>query len=421
MADYNPFNPNSVVTPSLFAGRVEQVKEICQKLTQVKHGMPANFLIFGERGIGKTALAKLVGYISRVNDKGFYSLNLLTSYYITEQGQSISSVLQESVNKLTDQMDKTLVQDMVGRLGKLFNNGKFQIGAFGSSVGVDLSSKATKSALDITIKDQTVSILSNIIKSLNKKVDTSDDTQKDTQDGVLIIIDELHNLEDIPSAASILRNIITTLDVDGLGKIAFLLIGYEEDMKRFFSVDSSSRRTFDIKELGVMPIKDAKEVLTKGFIEVSVKWDEDALNRNIQVAGGYPHSIQILGHNLIETDKDGLIDQNDWTQVIFDTALDLQDKEFSTMYTFKKKQNEKDKILATLAGADNPLTKTELKKLNLSKNVYRCLQELKAAGAIKEDDEEKIHLHSQLFRTAIRFDVAYRRLVLKQTTDQAQV
>lgn len=420
MAVYNPFNPNSVVMPSLFAGRVDQVKDICQKLTQLKHGMPASFLIYGERGIGKTALAKLIGYISRANDKEIYGLNLLTAYYITEQGQSISSVLQESVNKLTDQMDKTLVEEIGGRLGKLFSNGKFQIGAFGVSTSVDLSNKADKSILDITIKDQTVSILSSIIKSLNKKTKNSEGSDNVIQDGVLIIIDELHNLEDIAFAASILRNIVTTLDVDGLGKVSFLLIGYEEDIKKFFSVDTSSRRTFDIKELGVMPLPEAKEVLTKGFNEAKIKWDEDALNKNIRVAGGYPHSIQILGHNLIEKDKDGFIDQEDWNEVIFETALDLREKEFSTMYTFRKKQNEKDRILVTLAEAAGILTKSDLKKMNLSKNIYRCLQDLKACGAIKEDDEERLYLHSQLFRTAILFDLAYRRLVLKQSESKRE-
>lgn len=411
MADYNPFNPNSVVTPTLFAGRAGQVHEICQKLSQLKHGMPASFFIFGERGIGKTALAKLIGHVSRAKDKELYDLNLLTSYYIAEQGQSISSVLQESINKITDEMDKNLVDEIGGRLGHLFKNGKFQIGAFGTNLGIDLSSKEAKTNFDITVKDQTVSILSNILKNLTKNTEKSD---YKTQQGVLIIIDEIHNISDIPSIASILRNIVTSLDVDGLGKISFLLIGYEEDVKRFFSIDSSSRRTFDTKELSVMPPQEAAEVLKKGFKEANVKWDETALNKNIEVAGGYPHSIQILGHNLIQKDSDGYIDQVDWTEVIFDTAFDLQDKEFSMMYTFRKKQNDKDKILIALAKEKDPLSRDQLRKLNLTSNFSRCLQDLRSSGAIKEDHDAKIHLHSQLFKTAIRFDLAYRQIILKQ-------
>lgn len=60
MMKYNPFNPNSVVSTNLFAGRTEYVLKILRKMEQVKKGMPASFFLSGERGIGKTALAKLI-------------------------------------------------------------------------------------------------------------------------------------------------------------------------------------------------------------------------------------------------------------------------------------------------------------------------------------------------------------------------
>src|SRR6266436_2745103 len=108
--NFNPFNPNSVVVPNLFAGRTKNVLEISRKLSQLKHNMPASFFIHGERGIGKTALAKLVKSIAVVNGSDLYNLNLLTSYYSVEGGQDLSSVLQSSINNLTDQMDTTMVQ-----------------------------------------------------------------------------------------------------------------------------------------------------------------------------------------------------------------------------------------------------------------------------------------------------------------------
>ena len=48
----NPFNPNSVVQPQLFAGRVNQVHHVVRKMSQIRDKMPSSFIISGERGIG---------------------------------------------------------------------------------------------------------------------------------------------------------------------------------------------------------------------------------------------------------------------------------------------------------------------------------------------------------------------------------
>lgn len=402
MAKYNPFNPNSVVEPVLFAGRSEQVLDICKKLQQLKHNMPASFFIYGERGIGKTALAKLIRYVASKNDPILYELNLLPSYYSVEKNQDISSVLQESLNKLADQMDKSLIDKLGGRLGEIFKNGKFQIGAFGTSIGVETSiSQAEK---NITVKDQTVAILSNIIKAI-------DEESENKKGGVFIIIDEIHNLRDIEGSASILRSIITSLDVENLGKISFMIIGYKEDMEKFFSEDSSSMRTFDSIELDVMPPTEAQDVLTKGFKAAEIKWDENALKKNILAAGGYPHSIQVVGHKLIDTDKDDNVDEKDWSDAIMNTAVDLQSKEFSTMYTFRKPLTERDRLLVCLAEQNKPLSKKEIGQITEVKNVYQHIPKLRTIGAIKETDDGKVYLQSQLLRTAILMDTSIRKFL----------
>lgn len=401
MSNLNPFNPNSVVAPNLFAGRSSQLLEICKKLSQLRFNMPSSFFIYGERGIGKTALAKLIRFIATEKDDILYNLNLITSYYAVEGGQELASVLQESLNKLTDEMDKSLVEKIGSRLGGIFKNGKFQIGAFGASI--DIETKESELKKEITIKDQTVSILSNIVKSLNE------DETTQIKDGILIVIDEIHHLKDMDKAASIIRNIVTTLDVENLGKISFLLIGYEEDLEKFFSKDSSSRRTFDLFKLNIMPDSEASEILSKGFTSVAITWDEKSLSESIKVAGGYPHSIQMIGHNLVKVDSDKHIDNNDWQKAIFTTALELQSKAFANLYSFNKPLTIKDQILVLLANENKPLSKKDIAD-KLQKNIYQYIPELKTKGAIKEDSEDKIILQSQLFRTSILMDQSIRQL-----------
>lgn len=413
MAKFNPFNPNSVVAPTLFAGRYSQVDDICKKLSLLKHRMPASFFIYGERGIGKTALVKLIRYVSTLKDPEIHNLNVLTSYYAIEAGQNIGSVLQEAINKLTDEMSSGLINIISTKLGDIFKNGKFQIGAFGLSLGIEKNPE-DESRAEIRIKDQVVSILSNILKGVQ---------EEGQKDGILIILDEMHNLGNINSTASVLRNIVTTLDVENLGMVSFLLVGYEEDMEKFFSEDVSAKRTFDPVKLDVMPNNEAVEVLKRGFDSIKMHYNKTLLEENISVAGGYPHSIQIIGNHLIESDDDGLIGPKDWDDATFAASLTLQSKEFSNMYSFNKPLNMGDQILVFLAKKNKPLSKKEICDGLNQKNIYQYIPHLKKVGAIKENEEKKLYLQSQLFRTAILLNqfIRDRRALAQQRKDEKEI
>lgn len=174
-------------------------------------------------------------------------------------------------------------------------------------------------------------------------------------------------------------------------------------MDRFFAGDPSARRHFDIVELASMPRPEAKEVLTKGFEKAGVTYDESALERHIDVAGGYPHSIQMIGHHLIEADSDQKITDEDWDRALRLSAIELTRKDFSEMYDFKGKGTLRETVLNILALVAVPTTKQNLRDLADGKNIYTstCLGELKKSGAIKERPDGTIVLHSMLFRAAI--------------------
>lgn len=418
----NPFNPNSIVTPTLFAGRYRQVFQILQKLKQVSEGMPASFVLQGDRGIGKTALAKLVMYAAEANDPVFENLKFLTSYYSIEKGQTFESVLQTSLNLMTDRMPETIINRLSQRLGNFFKNGKFTVGAFGASIGYESGGETSVQQENMIIKDRAISALSNIIGGLDE-----DNNSERKLDGVLIVLDEIHNLKDIDGVAQILRSISTTLDVNRLGKISFMVIGYPEGMDRFFDGDPSARRHFDLIDLSAMPKKEAKEVLTKGFQKLNLSWDETILDKNIDVAGGYPHSIQIIGHHLVEVDQDGNINDEDWGLALHNSAEELTRKDFAELYDFKGKGTIRETVLNILSLVGRPLTKQELRDFTDGKNIYQssCLGELKKTGAIRELPDGTLTLHSMLFRASILMHIythakinnAYLQLIEKFRSD----
>ena len=396
----NPFNPNSVVKPQLFAGRPNQILRVIRKLSQVRDKMPSSFVISGERGIGKTAFANLIMFIAQKRDAELENLNFLTTYYSVEKGQSFRSVLQSSLNLLTDQLPKSSIERLKLHLGSFFKDGKFSLGAFGVKAEMDKQSKKE----DMYLKDQTISILTNILKGIE---DDRKENIQNTHDGVLVVLDEIHNVKQIEGTAQILRNVITTLDMNGYGNIAFLVISYPEAVKQFFKGDPSAQRNFDRLPLGIMPENEAQEILTKGFKQAEIEYDKKAVQNNINKAGGYPHSIQVLGHNLVEIDDNNKIDQKDWEKAIKQTAVELQRKDFSNLYRFNGKTRQRGEILNVLAMMPEPIPKNILSKA-FEKNIYTssCLPELKKIGAVKEAPETGLlSLQSYLFKSAIRLHI----------------
>ncbi len=392
----NPFNPNGVVSPNLFAGRSSQVNKILKKLELVKNGTPASFIFVGDRGIGKTALAKLTRYIATCKDEELYNLNFLSSYYSVDKGQSAEEVLQASLNELSENMSKSVISRLQNHLGKLFQNGKFSIGAFGASLEVGSSEKKSET----TVRDQAISILSNIILALRED-------EENPKDGVLIVIDELNNMSNLAECAQLIRGIVTTLDIKEIGFISFILIGYKDTEKKFFEGDESARRNIDEILLNPMPEDEAYQILCKGFKKAEVTWDENEAKSAIKKTAGYPYAVQLMGHNAYEADDNNQIDEVDWAKATVATALELQSKEFSTMYTFQGKKGPRETIIDCVVENNACITKADLDK-KCPQNVYREVPKLIEQGSLIEDADGNICISSQLFRLAVRFSKIQR-------------
>ena len=52
----NPFKPNSPSRPGMFVGRIAEIERIETALIQTRANRNVNFLLRGERGMGKASL-----------------------------------------------------------------------------------------------------------------------------------------------------------------------------------------------------------------------------------------------------------------------------------------------------------------------------------------------------------------------------
>src|SRR5882672_7526580 len=58
----NPFEPFAPVSSGCFVGRLDELRRLKSALIQTTSGKPANFMLTGERGIGKTSLLNYLKY-----------------------------------------------------------------------------------------------------------------------------------------------------------------------------------------------------------------------------------------------------------------------------------------------------------------------------------------------------------------------
>ena len=392
----NPFHPYTVAYGYIFSGREEYINKVSNYLVGVKNGRTTSFLLYGERGIGKTSLARFIESSCNPVINSSSGLNFSNSYYSVEKNQTLKDVLEGSLNNITDSLPQTALRRLSHKLGDLFKNGKFVFGAFGINATVDIDSSQNKK---YRLKDQVISSLSNLIQA-----SIVDSSKKNKKDGFLIIIDDIHNLKDLKGSAQIFRNIINTLDFRNLGYFSFLLISYEDDIRSFFEDDPSARRNFDFMKLDVMPNEEAKDLLIKGFKEAKVDFAKDILDKEVDVAGGYPHALQVLGYNLINVDTDNYIDSNDWKKAIIDSAQELQQKDFFDFYNFSGKQTVREKIMNILAISNGKFINKKSLTRVVGLNTYRALNLLVKQGAIKENDTTgQLTLQSRLLAASISF------------------
>lgn len=309
MAKINPFRPNYPVHPGMFVGRVDAIRRIERALHQTKRGNPANFMITGERGIGKSSLLAYVKDVAEGKIAGLEGAKL--SFVV------IDTDIDENTSQLT--LVKKIEMGLERALGQTEPARKLLKDAWGflqrlEAAGVRLKEEAASESEQLLMEEFSYS-LSEIVARVCAGGGT--DLFSTRCDGILVLIDEADNASRHLSLGSFLKLLCERLYRRGCDRISFGIAGLPELRSILTESHASSLRLFDEVILDRLLEQEVLQVIDFGIRDANrLNTEETSVTAEgkqtlVHLSEGYPHFIQQFAHSAFSSDMDNVIDEND--------------------------------------------------------------------------------------------------------------
>lgn len=288
----NAFQPaKEIDAPDRFAGRRDAVKACYYSL--LTDG--ANMAIVGNRGIGKSSLARQLIHMA----EGDNSLLEVLLFPVSEKldFQTMYFTCGDAI-KTSDDLLARLLTDTNCLAGWIpfissarteLESYKPSIEARAFGVGFGLGGEKSNTSLfkapELQCSIDTVFI--NSIRSLSDK--------KLTKNGILIVIDEFDRIADPKGFASFLKSLATNVK-----RVKFCLVGVAQDINDLIKEHESVIRLFTaggIVKLLPMNESELLSIVEKAVASINnaITFDHDAARRLAVLAKGHPYMVHLVG------------------------------------------------------------------------------------------------------------------------------
>lgn len=318
---FNPFMPNSIVHPDMFAGRGKELKKIERCLAQTKHGNPNSFLIHGERGIGKSSLLLFADKIaSGVLEN--YPYKFITINIELDSSDSQISVIRKLSESYISELSAAQPEKSM-----LKNTFKFMS-------AVEVAGFKWNPKYD---KDEP----SDLLEQLSKAIQQGMLELRNEKDGLLFLIDEADKAPSDAQLGAIIKTLSEKISKGKYQNVCFGVSGVTEVLQTLKKSHESSLRLFEDLPLYTLSFQDRLDLIERGLSRANHHNDKEIEIRNsassmlAQYSEGLPHFLQQYGYSSFEINSDLCIDESDVIEGIFSKggALDqLGMKYFNDMY-----------------------------------------------------------------------------------------
>jgi hypothetical protein len=351
MKKINPFKPNSPVSTGMFAGRINEIDLLEQALHQTKYGQPSNFLITGERGIGKSSLMMIL--------KDFSSGKFETLAHGKFNFLTINIVISERMTLLT--FIKLIERSIKRELGKVEAIRNFMNSTWDFVQRIKVMDSGIEKP---NVTEDSDLVINDFAYSLSETCQRIGNPEKgeDKKDGIVFIIDEADNACDDLHIGYFFKVVTELLQQNGCQNIMFIVVGLPETSIKLAKSHESSLRIFNHIRVKELNPKDRFYVIDKGIEEGNrindekTSISEEAKKHISTLSEGYPHFIQQFAYTAFDYNSDGEISSEDVLEGAFKDggAIDaIGSRYYASDFHSKIKSDEYRQVLGIMAESLN--------------------------------------------------------------------
>lgn len=305
----NPFKPGAPVSPGMFVGRTKELDRFIKGFAQVTAGRPENFLLVGERGIGKTSFLNYIKFVAG----GLIPANRSNINFLVIDTDITSSTTQlDLVKKIELSLNYTLAKDEKTRA---FFKETWKFLKKFEAAGISLNNSESLMSEELLTEEFSYSFASTIDRVIKKS--GSGDTIGASYDGVLLIIDETDNASKQLNLGSFIKLLLERLERRGIENLMVCFAGIHDIVDKLRESHESSLRLFTVLSIDRLEDNEIKIVIQMALNsankinKVNTSITTNATGQLVSFAEGYPHFIQQFGYSSFETDTDGKITKED--------------------------------------------------------------------------------------------------------------
>lgn len=312
MPKINPFKPNNPVPTAMFAGRLAEIQALESGLYQTKTGQPANFLMTGDRGIGKSSLLLLLKAIASgdIETPKYGKFNFLSVNIPISDRMSIATLLKLIEVHITREVGK--IESVKAFLASTWSFVQ-RLRVMDSGI----SAAERDSEIEVLLDQFTYSLAATCKRIVNPE------RGENKKDGILFLLDECDNATQELRLGYFLKTTTEALQRLECNNVMFVIAGLPDVTEKLSASHESSVRVLSPIPITELSIEDRCYVIDKA-IEAGNKINqektlisEDARLQVASLSEGYPHFIQQFGYSAFEQNTDGEISGDD----VLDSAL----------------------------------------------------------------------------------------------------